>query len=158
MVASPNYIFMIYDGDGSEFGLVGPPGSDDIEATFESFYDDRGIPRAATAFSGRSDYQAFINNGVPAGGLFTGAEGIKTDEEAAIWGGIAGEQYDQCYHLACDTIENVSPEALDVNIDAIAYTTFHYAMNFDEFPELAAATSTAGAASVPAWTTDLATS
>ena len=74
MVGSPNYGFFIYDGDGSGFGLVGPEGSDDIEALFERFYAERAIPSEPTAFSGRSDYQAFINNGVPAGGLFTGAE------------------------------------------------------------------------------------
>ena len=78
MVASPNYGLFIYDGDGSGFGLVGPDGSDDIEALFERYYAERGIPSEPTAFSGRSDYQAFINNGIPAGGLFTGAEGIKT--------------------------------------------------------------------------------
>ena len=35
MVASPNYGLFRYDGDGSDFGLVGPDGSDEIEATFE---------------------------------------------------------------------------------------------------------------------------
>ncbi len=78
MVASPNYGLFIYDGDGSGFGLVGPDGSDDIEALFERYFAERNIPSEPTAFSGRSDYQAFINNGVPAGGLFTGAEGVKT--------------------------------------------------------------------------------
>ncbi len=127
----------IYDGDGSEFGLVGPPGSDDIEATFEQFFADRSIPSGATAFSGRSDYQAFINNEIPAGGLFTGADGIKTEDEVALWGGIAGEQYDQCYHLVCDTIDNVNETALDTNLDAMAFTLFHYATDFDEFPTVA---------------------
>ena len=81
---SPNYGLFVYDGDGSGFGLVGPDGSDDIEALFEQFFADRDIPSEPTAFSGRSDYQAFINNGIPAGGLFTGAEGIKTAEQAAV--------------------------------------------------------------------------
>ena len=30
MVGSPNFGLFIYDGDGSGFGLEGPPGSDDI--------------------------------------------------------------------------------------------------------------------------------
>ncbi|MEQ6901797.1 M28 family metallopeptidase [Nocardioides sp. YIM 152588] len=127
MVGSPNYGLFIYDGDGSGFGLVGPVGSDDIEALFEKFYADRGIPSEPTAFSGRSDYQAFINNGVPSGGLFTGAEGIKTEEQAAKWGGVAGEAYDSCYHQACDTIDNLSHEALEINADAIAYVVYLYA-------------------------------
>ena len=58
----------------------------------------------------------------------TGAEGIKTDEEAAIWGGTAGSQYDPCYHLACDTFDNVNMDALDVNADAIAFSVIEFAM------------------------------
>jgi aminopeptidase Y len=129
MVGSPNYGLFVYDGDGSGFGLVGPDGSDDIEALFEQYYAERSIPSRPTAFSGRSDYQAFINNGIPAGGLFTGAEGIKTAEEAALWGGTAGVAYDPCYHQACDTIANVNLEAMDINADAIAYAVLNYAMS-----------------------------
>ena len=75
-------------------------------------------PFKGTDFSGRSDYGPFIAVGIPSGGLFTGAEGIKTAEEAAIWGGTAGQQYDPCYHLACDTYANNNDHALDVNSDA----------------------------------------
>lgn len=127
MVGSPNYGLFLYDGDGSGFGLVGPPGSDDIEALFERFYAERGIPTEPTAFDGRSDYQGFINAGIPAGGLFTGAEGIKTPEQAAKWGGTAGVAFDPCYHQACDTIDNLSLEALSLNADAMAYVTYLYA-------------------------------
>ena len=121
MIGSPNYGLFIYDGDGSGFGLVGPDGSDDIEALFERYYAERGIPSEPTAFSGRSDYQAFINNGIPSGGLFTGAEVPKTPEQVEKWGGTAGIAYDPCYHSACDTIDNLSHEALDINSDAVAY-------------------------------------
>jgi len=127
MVASPNYGLFIYDGDGSGFGLEGPDGSDDIEALFEQFYVEEGVPSAPTAFDGRSDYQAFINNDVPAGGLFTGAEVAKTAAQAAMWGGTAGVAFDPCYHQACDTLDNLSLEALGLNADAIAYVTFLYA-------------------------------
>jgi Zn-dependent M28 family amino/carboxypeptidase len=74
----------------------------------------------------------FIAVGIPSGGLFTGAEGIKTPEEAAIWGGTAGIQYDPCYHLACDTYDNINLHALDVNSDAVAYAVLQYAMNTEE--------------------------
>ncbi|WP_082096454.1 M28 family metallopeptidase [Demequina gelatinilytica] len=129
MVASPNYMLGIYDGDGSSFGQEGPAGSDVIEATFEDFYADAGLPFQATDFSGRSDYAGFIDVGIPAGGLFTGAEGVKTAEEAALYGGVAGEWYDPCYHQACDTLDNISMEALDINADAIAFATLQFAMN-----------------------------
>ncbi len=128
MVASPNYIFMIYDGDesGFEAPVVVPEGSVQIEDLFESYFTSVGQPYDDAEFSGRSDYEAFILNGIPAGGLFTGAEVVKTAEQEAIWGGEAGQQYDPCYHLACDTIDNISMEALDVNIDAIALAILAY--------------------------------
>ncbi len=131
MVGSPNHVFFVYDGDDSDAtgNPAGPVGSAQIEKTFEAFYSDRGIPFKGTDFSGRSDYGPFIAMGIPAGGLFTGAEGIKTVDEAAIWGGTAGTAYDPCYHQACDTYANNNDEALDVNSDAIAFAVLQYAMN-----------------------------
>lgn len=134
MVGSPNYVFFIYDGDNSDKlpgSAVAPPGSAQIERTFQEFFESRGLPYKATAFSGRSDYGPFIASGVgiPSGGLFTGAEGIKTAEEAAIWGGTAGQAYDPCYHQACDTYANNNAVALDNNSDAIAYAVLTYGMS-----------------------------
>jgi Zn-dependent M28 family amino/carboxypeptidase len=131
MIGSPNFVRFVYDGDDSD-GVgagPGPAGSAQIETTFERFYDARGLAYQGTDFSGRSDYGPFIAVGIPAGGLFTGAEGIKTADEAAIYGGVAGEQYDPCYHLACDTFDNISLEVLDQNADAVAYATLQYGMN-----------------------------
>jgi aminopeptidase Y len=131
MVGSPNHVFFIYDGDNSD-GVgagPGPAGSTEIEKTFEYFFNMVGEPFKGTDFSGRSDYGPFIAAGIPSGGLFTGAEGIKTAEEAAIWGGTAGQQYDPCYHQACDTYANNNDHALDVNSDAIAFAVLQYAMS-----------------------------
>ena len=91
------------------------------EQTFEDFYDSRGIAYEDTEFDGRSDYQAFADAGIPSGGLFSGAEGIKTPEQAAAYGGTAGQPYDACYHQACDDLDNISQVALDQNSDAVAY-------------------------------------
>jgi Peptidase family M28/PA domain len=119
MVGSPNYIFMVNDADESTFPapVPIPEGSVAIEDLYESYYTLIGEPYDDTEVSGRSDYQAFIEAGIPSGGLFTGAEEIKTPEQQAIWGGIAGEQFDPCYHEACDTLENYDPHALEVNSD-----------------------------------------
>ncbi len=129
MVGSPNFIYGVYDADESTFAASAPvpPGSAALEDLFEAYYSIKNIPYEDSEFSGRSDYQAFINVGIPASGLFTGAEGIKSDAQAAIWGGTAGDQYDPCYHLACDTIDNVSVKAMHVNIDAIAYAIYNLA-------------------------------
>ena len=131
MVGSPNYVFFIYDGDNSD-GVgspAGPAGSAQIEKTFERYFDSVGESFKGTDFTGRSDYGPFIANGIPAGGLFTGAEGIKTAQEVTIWGGTAGQQYDPCYHLACDTFANNNNHALNVNSDGVAYATLQYAMS-----------------------------
>ena len=132
MVASPNYTFGVYDGDNSggtaPAGFI-PPGSAQIEDVFEAYYTSVGEPFTDTDFSGRSDYGAFIAAGIPAGGLFTGAEVPKTAEEAAIWGGTAGMALDPCYHQACDGIGNLSAHALDVNADAIAAAVVTFAFD-----------------------------
>lgn len=130
MIGSPNYVFFILDGDDSD-GVgagPGPAGSAEIEKLFESYYTQVGEPFKGSDFTGRSDYGPFIAVGIPSGGVRTGAEGIKTPEEAAIWGGVAGVQYDPCYHLACDTYDNISLHALNVNAGAVAYAALHFAM------------------------------
>lgn len=131
MVGSPNHVFFIYDCDDSDGVAAGPrpEGSAQIQEFFEDFYTEREISSKGTDFSGRSDYGPFIAVGIPAGGLFTGAEGIKTADEAALWGGTAGAQYDPCYPLACDRFDNISLAAYDINSGAIAASVLQYAMN-----------------------------
>jgi Zn-dependent M28 family amino/carboxypeptidase len=131
MIGSPNHVFFVYDGDDSDAvgAGPGPAGSAAIEKVFESFYASRGLPFKGTDFSGRSDYGPFIAQGIPSGGLFTGAEGIKTAEEAATWGGTAGQQYDPCYHLACDTYANNNDFALETNAHGVAFSTLQFAQN-----------------------------
>jgi Zn-dependent M28 family amino/carboxypeptidase len=126
MLASPNFARFVYDGDGSTFeapeGYVTPE-SAAIEGIFEEFYDSRGLLYEDTEFDGRSDYQAFADAGIPSGGLFSGAEDIKTPEQATRYGGTAGAPFDPCYHQACDDIGNIDATALDQNADAVAYAT-----------------------------------
>jgi Zn-dependent M28 family amino/carboxypeptidase len=128
MVGSPNFVRFVYDGDGSDTALAGPNGSGVVEDVFVDYFDSQDLATEPTEFSGRSDYGPFIAVGIPAGGLFTGAEGIKTEEQVVIYGGTAGEQYDPCYHLACDTFTNISLEVLHQNADAIAHSTLTFAM------------------------------
>lgn len=128
MVGSPNFVRYVYDGDGSAFGEKGPNGSALVEKVFLDYFASQNLPVAPTAFDGRSDYFGFINNGIPAGGLFTGAEDLKTAEEAAVFGGTAGAPLDPCYHSACDTIDNVNITVLEEMSDAIAHSTLTFAM------------------------------
>jgi len=152
MIASPNYMFGIYDGDNSGGtaapGFI-PEGSAQIEDVFEAFYDGRGLPSQDSEFSGRSDYGPFIAEGIPAGGLFTGAEVPKTAAEAALYGGVPGAAYDPCYHQPCDNLTgagqnaalydalradydlvgNINTFALDVNADAVAASVMTFAFD-----------------------------
>ncbi|MHA7282305.1 M28 family peptidase [Arthrobacter sp. TMS2-4] len=134
MIGSPNFGRFVYDGDNSAFPVgpgsaPGPDGSGQIEQDFHDYFASVGLASGETAFSGRSDYGPFIAEGIPAGGLFTGAEGIKTPEQAVLFGGVAGAPYDACYHAACDDTNNLSIEALDQLSDAIAHLTVTYAMS-----------------------------
>ena len=121
MLGSPNYVRFVYDGDGSDTPTAGPPGSAQIEALFNDYFASQGLATEPTAFDGRSDYGPFIAVGIPAGGLFSGAEGEKTVEEATIYGGTAGAPYDPCYHQACDTTNNLSTKALNELGDGAAH-------------------------------------
>jgi Zn-dependent M28 family amino/carboxypeptidase len=124
MMASPNYARFVYDGNGSDFpGNEGPTGSDVIEALFTNYWAGRGLVSETTPFDGRSDYVAFTDIGIPAGGIFAGAEIEKTPEQVQKYGGEAGVAFDKCYHQACDTLANLNLEALDQFSDASAYVT-----------------------------------
>jgi Zn-dependent M28 family amino/carboxypeptidase len=131
MIGSPNFVRFVYDGDNSAFAppnaTAGPPGSGEIERVFRDYFASQGLPVEPTPFNGRSDYGPFITDGIPAGGLFTGAEGIKTPAQAAVYGGTAGQQFDPCYHLACDTFDNNSNVVLDQMSDAVAHAVLHFA-------------------------------
>jgi len=131
MVGSPNYMLGVYDGDNNAFpeeeSAVAPAGSAAIERMYVKFFDELGTGSVPTAFSGRSDYGPFIEVNVPAGGLFTGAEGIKSAEEAALFGGTAGEAYDPCYHAECDDLGNLNRRALRANLAAIMHSVHKYA-------------------------------
>jgi Zn-dependent M28 family amino/carboxypeptidase len=129
MVASPNWARQVYDGDGSTFGadVSGPNGSGFIESLFTRWFASRRQANEPIPFDGRSDYVAFTDAGIPAGGVFTGADAIKTPEEQLLFGGVAGEQLDQCYHQACDTIDNLNLEVFADMKDAAADVLFQLA-------------------------------
>ena len=129
MIGSPNYGRFVYDGSGDAFGIKGPSGSANIERVFEDYFAAQGLASEPTAFDGRSDYDAFITAGIPAGGLFTGAEDAKEADEVAMYGGLATfngapVSYDPCYHQACDSMDPVGDGA-----NAALYAALNAAYN-----------------------------
>ncbi len=135
MIASPNYILGVYDGDGNAFNISGPPGSSQFEKFFEDFYEETGVNSVPTAFTGRSDYGPFLEVGIPSGGLFTGAENLKTPAEAELFGGQAAVPYDMNYHRVGDVVGNLNEEAFVINSRAIAASVAKYGLDLSEIPE-----------------------
>lgn len=125
MIGSDNYTVGVYDADESTFEapVTVPEGSVEIEEIFTDFFDAAEQPWVDSEFSGRSDYQAFIEAGIPAGGLFSGADTIKTEEEAAIFGGTAGQPLDSNYHRPTDTLENINRDSVNAFAPAIGWAT-----------------------------------
>ncbi|MGW7461956.1 M28 family metallopeptidase [Streptomyces sp. NPDC054797] len=110
MIGSPNPGYFVYDDDPT------------IEQTFKNYYAGLGIPtEIETEGDGRSDHAPFKNAGIPVGGLFSGADYIKTAAQAQKWGGTSGQAFDRCYHSSCDSLANINDTALDRNSDAVAY-------------------------------------
>ncbi|MCX4972224.1 M28 family metallopeptidase [Streptomyces sp. NBC_00620] len=113
MIGSPNPGYFVYDDDPA------------IEKTFQNYFAGIGIAtEIETEGDGRSDHAPFKNAGIPVGGLFSGADYIKTAAQAAKWGGTSGRAFDACYHSSCDTTSNINDTALDRNGDALAYAVW----------------------------------
>lgn len=122
MLASPNYAYQIYNASNEE----NPVGSAELRMLYEDWYDDHALNYTYVPFDGRSDYVGFIMNGIPGGGVALGAEGIKTEEEVAMFGGIAGEWYDHCYHQLCDGVDNLDLAAWEVTTKVCSFNSFLY--------------------------------
>ena len=129
MLGSSNHGKFVYDGDFSNTTppATAPnvnPGAAYIEAVFLKYFKSVGIAPDPTAFDGRSDYKPFQDNGIAAGGLFSGAEVAKSAEQAAKWGGTAGVAFDPNYHGAGDDINNLDlrgwEQMGDAGADALA--------------------------------------
>ncbi|MER6417599.1 M28 family metallopeptidase [Streptomyces sp. NPDC001137] len=113
MIGSPNPGYFVYDDDPA------------IEKTFKDYFTGLGIAtEPETEGDGRSDHAPFKDAGVPVGGLFSGADYVKTAAQAANWGGTSGKAFDACYHRSCDTTTNIDDTALDRNSDAIAHAVW----------------------------------
>jgi Zn-dependent M28 family amino/carboxypeptidase len=134
MMASPNFAYQIYDGDGSAFNLTGPAGSAEAEHEFAAYFDSIGLNHTEIEFDGRSDYGPFLEAGIAAGGIAGGAEGIKTQEEYEMFGGGAGVPYDVNYHENGDTVNNLNLEAWIEFTRAIAHMTAKYALSWESVP------------------------
>ena len=127
MIASPNGGYFVQGGVGDGVGEAGPPGSADIAKVLVEKLAAAGVTAETKEFDDGSDFTAFLEAGIPTGGLYAGDKKRKSDEQAARWGGQEDERFDSCYHKACDTIANVDMTAFDRYTDATAATLVTFA-------------------------------
>ncbi|MFF4410860.1 M28 family peptidase [Streptomyces sp. NPDC001404] len=116
MAASPNYVISIY-GDGQ-----------DMKGLLTSHFQSVRQPWIPLESEGGSDHMPFQAAGIPVAGLATTGNGdnfTKTEEEAALFGGTAGESYDPSYHTPNDTLSNINWDALDICATAITAAVHH---------------------------------
>jgi Zn-dependent M28 family amino/carboxypeptidase len=133
MLGSPNPGYLTYDGDQSappsdRIPRV-PEGSAGIERTLVAYLKAAGKQAEDTDFDGRSDYDAFTRAGIPSGGLFSGAEEVKTAAQAQLWGGDADKPFDPNYHKNTDTLDHIDRTAFDIHGRGVAYAIGLYAQD-----------------------------
>ncbi|TQS33117.1 hypothetical protein Golomagni_06550, partial [Golovinomyces magnicellulatus] len=131
MLASPNFAYQIYNSSDSE----NPAGSEQLRDLYVDWYEAHGLNYTFVPFDGRSDYVGFIQHGIPSSGVATGAEGVKTEEEVALFGGKAGDWYDPAYHQLEDDLGNLNLTAWEVNTKLVAHSVATYARSLKGFPE-----------------------
>ena len=135
MLGSPNPGYFTYDGDQSTAIASDqspprvPEGSAGIERTFVDYLKSAGKTAQDTGFDGRSDYDGFTMAGIPAGGLFSGAEEEMSPEQAKLWGGEANESFDPNYHKPTDTLSHIDRTAMGINGDGVAWAVGIYAQD-----------------------------
>jgi len=126
MLGSPNFQRGIHNGTSANETIR--VGSAKIQGLLQQYFESAKLPYELIPFSGRSDYGPFIEVGIPAGGLATGAEGIKDAAGRDKYGGFANTAYDPCYHQYCDTIDNVSQEVIVQMARAAAHSVASLAL------------------------------
>lgn len=121
MIASPNKFNGIYNGSMADDPIKNI--STQITNLFIHYFNENSIPFDLTPFDGRSDYGPFIDNNtyIPAGGIFTGAEQLKSEIFREKYGGLTNAPFDPCYHQSCDTIQNIDISTLQNMSKATAY-------------------------------------
>ena len=108
MIGSPVPVYGIYSNANSGIGAQ----------LLLDYLVAKGKPAYLGSFGTGSDYVGFLELGIPSSGIHTG-------------GGVPA---DPCYHLACDTFDNISWEALELNTKAAARAAATLALSVKDVP------------------------
>ncbi|KAJ3268947.1 hypothetical protein HDV01_002086 [Terramyces sp. JEL0728] len=125
MIASPNYVRGVWSGNNlKEPALYQKCKS--IHMLFKDYFSAKGLPIVEFEFNGRSDFQPFLDAGIPAGGVITGEDEIKTVEQAQLFGGVSG--------MDCDRVESILGSGVTImeqNMGALGHALDTYALAAD---------------------------
>lgn len=110
MIGSPVPVYGIYVGEN--------PGDMVGAELLLDYLVSKDKPAYYGGFGTGSDYVGFLNLGIPSSGVQTGG----------------GDPADVCYHLACDTFENVNLDPLTVNTKAAAVAAATLALSVEDLP------------------------
>lgn len=128
MLGSSNYVPIVYDEPGAAAGSAA------IADFLVAYLEAAGISPERMDLGGGSDHYFFTEARIPTGGLFSGATEIKTDAQAEAYGGTADDAMDACYHLACDTVENVNLDLVAAFAEAATAVTLALSRSALELP------------------------
>ena len=126
MVASPNAGYFVQGGKGDDKSESGPPGSATVARVLADELAKTGVTPEFIEFVG-DDESPFIDADIPCGGAENGDDEEKSLKQARAWGGQAGQEYDRCYHEACDDLGNVNRVVLNRYSRAISGTLGYFA-------------------------------
>jgi len=127
MIASPNAGYFVLGGKGKTPAEAGPCGSAQVACVLAGQLAAAGAVARTVPFDRESDYAAFIDAGIPSGGLWAGDRKNKSGKQARRWGGRAGQPFDPCYHTRRDRLGKLDRTALDRFTRATAGTVAHFA-------------------------------
>ena len=119
MVGSSNGVRQVYDGADT----ANPTEGAAIAGLFAGAFERDGLVWQSVPLGGSSDHFPFTQAGLTTGGLFSGANELKSDAQAGLFGGTGGASEDPCYHLACDTVANIDTGLLGQMARAAAWVT-----------------------------------
>jgi aminopeptidase S len=132
MIGSSNGGRFVYDPEEAADPFTTSARSDLVRDLFLEYYEEQQLPVLGVWTDGRSDEAPFATVGIPVGGLFSGAESLKTRREAELFGGTVGAPLAPCYHLACDSVADVDPVLMSQLAQGFATVTLRLAVQ----PEL----------------------
>jgi Zn-dependent M28 family amino/carboxypeptidase len=119
MLGSTNGVREVYSGELTQRAVEAKV----ITDLFGRAFDDAGLSWDTVVVGAASDHFPFEQVGVTTGGLFSGANERKTPDQAARFGGTADAFADPCYHLACDTVDNIDVDLLGQMAQAAGWVT-----------------------------------